>query len=260
MAKTLRNGLSMSETDPLNHKWLHFGIQMGQALHQLQKNLLLNQLFSTTIIILYKGIRDVIWNCKCWPSIWRPFDTTLFKDYLKIPYCTGKRLFCAKARMKSMGLGEISQTNDIIIPDPCFANDKTGSTYKPPPINCLPDPYLANDKIGSTSKPPPINCLARCRVQENNKHLSTASYPQKSLFFYQTTFCDVASVIWQVSCHFENRKYFLERKQPNLCRILKKFKEYFDNTTDCTLWPMNFFEKNDEPNKRLSHVLFKFSF
>ena len=159
-----------------------------------------------------------------------------------------------------MGLGEISQTNDIIIPDPCFANDKTGSTYKPPPINCLPDPYLANDKIGSTSKPPPINCLARCRVQENNKHLSTASYPQKSLFFYQTTFCDVASVIWQVSCHFENRKYFLERKQPNLCRILKKFKEYFDNTTDCTLWPMNFFEKNDEPTKRLSHVLFKFSF
>ena len=203
---------------------------------------------------MYKGIRDVIWNCKCWPSIWRPFDTTFFKDYLEIPYCTGKRLFCAKARMKSMGLGEISQTNDIIIPDPCFANDKTGSTYKPPPINCLPDPYLANDKIGSTSKPPPINCLARCRVQENHKHLSTASYPQKSLFFYQTTFCDVASVIWQVSCHFENRKYFLERKQPNLCRTLKKFKEYFDNTTDCTLWPMNFFEKNDEPNKKLSHV------
>ena len=97
----------------------------------------LNQLFSTTIIILYKGIRDVIWNCKCWPSIWRPFDKTLFKDYLEIPYCTGKRLFCAKARMKSMGLGEISQTNDIIIPDPYFANDKTGSTSKPPPINCL---------------------------------------------------------------------------------------------------------------------------
>ena len=90
-----------------------------------------NQLFSTTIIILYKGIRDVIWNCKCWPSIWRPFDTTFFKDYLEIPYCTGKRLFCAKARMKSMGLGEISQTNDIIIPDPYFANDKTdGFTYK----------------------------------------------------------------------------------------------------------------------------------
>ena len=33
--------------------------------------------------------------------------------------------------MKSMGLGEISQTNDIIIPDPYFANEKTdGFTYK----------------------------------------------------------------------------------------------------------------------------------
>ena len=156
-----------------------------------------------------------------------------------IIYCTGKRLFCAKARKNEVhGFGRNSQKNDIIIPDP----------------------YFANGKIESTSKPPPIDCLARCRVQENNKHLSSASYPQKSLFFYQTTFCDVASVIWQVSCHFENRKYFLERKQPNLCRILKKFKEYFDDTTDCTLWPMNFFEKNDEPTKRLSHVLFKFSF
>jgi hypothetical protein len=26
MAKTLRNGLSMSETDPLNYKWLYFAI------------------------------------------------------------------------------------------------------------------------------------------------------------------------------------------------------------------------------------------
>ena len=26
MDKTLRNGLSMSETDPLNHKWLDFAI------------------------------------------------------------------------------------------------------------------------------------------------------------------------------------------------------------------------------------------
>ena len=26
MAKTLRNGLSMSVTDPLNHKWLDFAI------------------------------------------------------------------------------------------------------------------------------------------------------------------------------------------------------------------------------------------
>ena len=35
--KTLRNGLSMSETDPLNHKGLNFAIQLGLALHQFQK-------------------------------------------------------------------------------------------------------------------------------------------------------------------------------------------------------------------------------
>ena len=37
MDKTLKNGLSMSETDPLNHKWLDFAIQLGLALHQFQK-------------------------------------------------------------------------------------------------------------------------------------------------------------------------------------------------------------------------------
>ena len=37
MAKTFRNGLSMSETDPLNHKWLDFASCLGLALHQFQK-------------------------------------------------------------------------------------------------------------------------------------------------------------------------------------------------------------------------------
>ena len=41
MDKTLRNGLSMIETEPLNHKWLDFVIKLGLALHQFQKNLLL---------------------------------------------------------------------------------------------------------------------------------------------------------------------------------------------------------------------------
>ena len=38
MAKTLRNGLSMSKMDPLNHKWLDFAIWLGLVLHQFQKN------------------------------------------------------------------------------------------------------------------------------------------------------------------------------------------------------------------------------
>ena len=37
MAKTLRNGLSMSEMDHPNHKWLDFVIELGLALHQLKK-------------------------------------------------------------------------------------------------------------------------------------------------------------------------------------------------------------------------------
>ena len=37
MAKTLRNGLSMIETNLLNHNWLDFAIQLGLALHQFQK-------------------------------------------------------------------------------------------------------------------------------------------------------------------------------------------------------------------------------
>ena len=42
MAKTLRNGLSMIETNPLSHNWLDFAILSGLTLHQFQKKLLLN--------------------------------------------------------------------------------------------------------------------------------------------------------------------------------------------------------------------------
>ena len=41
MAKTLKNGLSMIETNPLNHNWLDFVILSGLTLHQFQKKLLL---------------------------------------------------------------------------------------------------------------------------------------------------------------------------------------------------------------------------
>ena len=36
MNKTRKNGLSMSEMNPLNQKWLDFVIQLGLALHQFQ--------------------------------------------------------------------------------------------------------------------------------------------------------------------------------------------------------------------------------
>ena len=42
MAKTLKNGLSMIKTNPLNHNWSHFAILSGLTLHQFQKKLLLS--------------------------------------------------------------------------------------------------------------------------------------------------------------------------------------------------------------------------
>ena len=36
MEKTLRNGLNLSEMDPINNKWLDFAILLGLALHQFQ--------------------------------------------------------------------------------------------------------------------------------------------------------------------------------------------------------------------------------
>ena len=44
MAKTLENGLSMIEMNPLNHNWSHFMIFLGLTLHQFQKKLLLSDL------------------------------------------------------------------------------------------------------------------------------------------------------------------------------------------------------------------------
>ena len=37
MAKTLKNGLIMIETNPLNHNWSHFLILSGLKLHQFKK-------------------------------------------------------------------------------------------------------------------------------------------------------------------------------------------------------------------------------
>ena len=39
----------------------------------------------------------------------------------------------------------------------------------------------------------------------------------------QKLFCDLASHILQKTCQFESRAYFLKRKQPFLCAILKDF-------------------------------------
>ena len=42
MAKTLKNGLSMIETNPLNHIWSDLVILLGLSLNRFQKKLLLS--------------------------------------------------------------------------------------------------------------------------------------------------------------------------------------------------------------------------
>ena len=111
--------------------------------------------------------------------------------------------------MKSMGKQNISDENNVVMSE------------------ALESP----DMIGNISKPDPIKCIPACAVQENNNQMSFAPYPQRENFFYQKTFCDVASHIWQVTCQNENRTVFIEMKQPNLCSVLKDFEEFFGNSS-----------------------------
>ena len=108
-------------------------------------------------------------------------------------------------RMKSMGMETVTLENNIVVPE------------------ALENP----DIIGNISKPPAIKCMPACKVQNNDNQMSIAAYPQKDTFFYQKTFCHVASHIWQQTCQNENRAYFLNKKQPLLCRVLRNFDEFF---------------------------------
>ena len=97
-----------------------------------------------------------------------------------IPICTGKKLYCANTRAKSLGnLEDIAKKDDI------FDHE------------ALESPEL----IGNISKPSSIDCLPACTVQDNSNQMSTAPYPQKQNFFYQKKFCDVASHIWIATCN-----------------------------------------------------------
>ena len=51
--------------------------------------------------------------------------------------------------------------------------------------------------IGNITKPDVIDCLPACQVQDNFNQMTYAPYPQEQNFFYQETFCSVASHIWQ---------------------------------------------------------------
>ena len=88
--------------------------------------------------------------------------------------------------------------------------------------------------------------------------MSYAPYPQWSRFFYQSAFCNTASHIWQATCQRENRKYFLEKRHPNLCKTLETFDDYFGKESSCTNWPKNYFQNNAELNWTLLEEVYEY--
>ena len=60
MAKTLRNGLSIIEMNPLNHNWSDFAILLGLSLHQFQRKLLLSDKIRFEVGLLHLNIPENI--------------------------------------------------------------------------------------------------------------------------------------------------------------------------------------------------------
>ena len=142
--------------------------------------------------LIDQGIRDIIWNCRCLPNF------GFYEEFWEfIPICSGEKLFCANEKTKSMGMRKIpNEYNDLI-------SEVDGNS----------------NMIGNTSKPNPIECMPSCKAQHNYIQMSSSLYPHRSKFFYQKTFCYVASHILQVTCQNEYREYFMRKDQPLLCLI-----------------------------------------
>ena len=62
----------------------------------------------------------------------------------------------------------------------------------------------------------------------------------------------------QITCGNENRRYFIEKKQPQICKILDDFDEYFGKGSSCENWPDIFFEKYNEINATLEDELYEY--
>ena len=189
--------------------------------------------------IIDNGIKDMIWNCRCLPRIWDKCyscgeNSEYYNAIKTLPYCTGNSLYCANMRMKTLGLEEIPEEYNITVPK---ALENT-------------------EKIGNVSQPKSITCLPGCTLQENNKKMSYAPYPQKNIFFYQKTFCDAASHILDVSCYDYNdnynrdRRFLIDESYPNLCKTLEEHYLYFQ---DCNNWPGTF-----EPNQTLIDEMYNY--
>ena len=157
--------------------------------------------------LIDQGVRDIVWNCRCIPYFGLSLDAAdkRMQNSTYLPRCRGKKLLCANTWAKSMGMKSMTDENESIVPEA----------------------FESPEKIGDISKPNGIKCMPACNVQENNNQMSIAAYPQRNTFFHQKLFCDLASHILQKTCQFESRAYFLKRKQPLLCAILKDFDIFF---------------------------------
>ena len=174
-------------------------------------------------------IGNIIWQCGCVPSYfegkWISLGFSL--EEIKQFSCQHEELDCAIEFMESKK--NMTEKRDYVLPETL---KKLNEIYPIP-------------------KPTSIKCLPACETQENTNQMSFALYPQKDNFFHQRRFCQVASHIWQVTCQYKDRKYFLDLQQPKLCQTLEYFDEYFNDNSTCDKWPNDFLEAFKKPNGTL---------
>ena len=117
-------------------------------------------------------------------------------------------------------------------------------------------PEIINETL---NRPEKKICLPACKMQENKAEMSSVQYPPIEGFFIQPEFCHVASHILQVSCANSSRRYFLEKKNPNICNVLSDFEDYFGEDHDnCDSWPAVWFENNSQENQSLTDEVTKY--
>ena len=84
-----------------------------------------------------------------------------------------------------------------------------------------------------------VKCRPSCESQDLSIRMSYKDFPVKRIFLFDQKFCLIASHIWKQSCLDENRRFYLDRNQPELCNALEKFKVEFTNDSICTNWRLN---------------------
>ena len=50
----------------------------------------------------------------------------------------------------------------------------------------------------------------------------------------------------------------MDKKQPNLCSVLKNFEDFFGDTSSCKNWPSDYFDKFNGPNETLVDELYQY--